>query len=66
MFRQFLGPQAPEWIGQLATIVTVFSAVVFSLVLWYVATDRRRNYRDRMSALPLDDGFTEKQESSHV
>ena len=62
MFRQFLGPQAPEWIGQLATIVTVFSAIVFSLVLWYVATDRRRHYRERMSALPLDDG----QESHHV
>lgn len=56
MFRQFLGPQAPEWIGQLATIVTVFSTVVFSLVLWYLATDRRREYTQRMSNLPLEDG----------
>ena len=56
MFRQFLGPQAPEWIGQLATIVTVFSTVVFSLVLWYLATDRRREYSQRMSNLPLEDG----------
>lgn len=62
MFRQFLGPQAPYWIGQLATIVTVFSAVVFAVVLWYVVTDRRKNYRRRMSNLPLDDD----QGSSHV
>lgn len=62
MFRQFLGPQAPEWIGQLATIVTVFSTVVFVLVLWYLATDRRREYTQRMSNLPLEDG----QESRHV
>ncbi len=62
MFRQFIGPHAPQWIGQLATIVTVFSAVVFALVVWYLATDRRTGYRQRMSNLPLDDG----QESSHV
>lgn len=62
MFRQFLGPQAPEWIGQLATIVTVFSTVVFSLVVWYLATDHRRQYSERMSRLPLDDS----QESHHV
>lgn len=62
MFRQFLGPYAPEWISQLATIVTVFSTVVFSLVLWYLATDRRREYSQRMSKLPLEDG----QESPHV
>ena len=62
MFRQFLGPQAPLWIGYLATIVTVFSTAVFGLVLWYVASDRRRPYRERMSNLPLDDG----QESRHV
>ena len=62
MFRQFLGPQAPEWISLLATIVTVFSTVVFGLVLWYLATDRRTQYTRRMSNLPLDDG----QESHHV
>ena len=55
MFRQFLGPQAPWWIGQLATAVTVFSTVVFLLVLWYLATDRRRHHALRMGALPLDD-----------
>ncbi len=56
MFRQFLGPQAPLWIGQLATIVTVFSVVIFSLVLWYLGTDCRRRHPEHMSRLPLDDG----------
>lgn len=55
MFRQFLGPHAPEWISLLATIVTVFSAVVFSLVLLHLATDRRRRHPQRMSSLPLED-----------
>jgi threonine/homoserine/homoserine lactone efflux protein len=55
MFRAFLGPQAPAWIGQLATIVTVLSAVVFGLVLLYLLTDVRRAHGRRMSAMPLDD-----------
>lgn len=55
MFRQFLGPQAPEWIGYLATVVTVFSTVVFALVVVYLLTDRRRRHPERMGALPLED-----------
>ena len=61
MFRQFIGPQAPAWIGMLATFVTVYSVLIFSLVVLYVSTDRRR-HPERMSALPLDDG----QEARHV
>ena len=57
MFRQFLGPQAPWWIGQLAMLVTVFSVTVFIAVLWYLASDRRRHHPQRMAGLPLDDGM---------
>lgn len=62
MFRQFIGPQAPVWIGVLATFVTVYSVLIFGLVVLYVSTDRRRRHPERMSALPLDDG----QEARHV
>lgn len=55
MFRQFLGPHAPAWIGALATIVTVFSIVVFAMVVVYLATDRRRRHPEHMGNLPLED-----------
>lgn len=55
MFRQFLGPHAPAWIGDLATVVTVFSVAVFGLVLIYLATDRRQDHPQRMGRLPLED-----------
>ena len=46
----------------LATFVTVYSVLIFGLVVLYVSTDRRRRHPERMSALPLDDG----QETRHV
>lgn len=56
MFREYLGKYAPTWIGDLSTVVTVFCCVIGLLVAWYVLTDRRRAYQERMQALPLDDG----------
>ncbi len=59
MFRDLIGPHAPAWISSLSTSVTVFSVAVGVLVTWYVYSDRRLAHRERMAALPLDDGSAE-------
>lgn len=61
MFRDLIGPAAPEWISNLTTVVTVFSVLVGVLVTWYVFSDRRTSHRERMATLPLDDGQAEDQ-----
>lgn len=60
MFRDLIGPHAPAWISDLSTYVTVFSVAVGVLVTWYVYSDRRSAYRERMAALPLDDGIAQE------
>jgi hypothetical protein len=65
MFREYLGKYAPTWIGDLSTVVTVFCCAIGLLVAWYVLTDRRRAYQERMQAMPLDDGLPLPQENHH-
>jgi hypothetical protein len=52
MLKEILTPHGSIW-PQVALILFVLIAV---LVVVYILTDRRRGHRERMEAMPLDDG----------
>lgn len=52
MLKEILTPHGSV-LPQVALILFVLIAL---LVIFYIATDRRRDHRKRMESMPLDDG----------
>jgi cbb3-type cytochrome oxidase subunit 3 len=52
MLKEILTPHG-SMLPQVALVLFVLIAL---LVIFYIATDRRRDHRKRMESMPLDDG----------
>ncbi len=60
MLKEILTPSG-SFLPQIALLLFVAIAV---LVVVYIITDRRRDHRKRMEAMPLDDGIPVAKDSS--